>query len=845
MDSRQDNLKAELESLLKTNRIRPKKIGKNMKEVTLPSEAEVFQFHVSDGDENHTVTIGIDEQNTLTLMFDDAAAKTDQWRSLFPKIKYFTVSNQMKFDTENQDRLDTYMAKRKQQMTKKNRSLREGYYALGKQRSVGDHVPTVKIVIEHDRKLAETDQRFRSVARIFLENSVGERVLCPTKRPSLARVFARVLAEGDLPYGQRWQHLEQLVEEFRKVSGFVAATRNHQLSENSDSVISVGRAHHQSLKETLKKITGHRGYHQYFENFTPMIVETNDVALEKITEIYSERDVDPRIIEAMPILYRVKSQSKPEAIIREVQSLQEWTADVMIDTAVCEGMDRRQALKMLGLAGAGALGVSAADKIGTELKHMMAGKDEHRTAYLRNLRIAGASDREISELGKLFSRVDAAEQMKAPDLPKLQQITASKIREMERQYGVKFYDKPVTDLEEDNHQTVGTDTSNLVSGMRKMQRRAGEEMQPEAMSETDSRAQRWAQELAAREPVEYRVGERVFATKADAVDFAKNSGGSVQAFDSSGQRVPLPRDLTESDTGDQDIDSMNRAELLKHLNMKDADAADMSDDDLRALCRDKTQDMIEHEHAQELDEIAPALAALGSTVTRVAAPMAKAAIKTIGTELGKKAVDAISKKLEGNSEQLDENFSEQYKSTHSYRKKIREGLQKILKEAETRMMNPDLVQGMTDAIHDLGHNVPKEPEAAAAYKQGYNQGKKYLAKIQAETYVDTFDIKIDGEKLKVTARVMDSDNSVYEIIKIEDAKDQDITDKLSIGDEWTEQVWRETEVAAAEAGAPAYTDDDYAYDQFMNQKDRESDLLRESSEVSEIIKLSRMLSESR
>jgi hypothetical protein len=197
---------------------------------------------------------------------------------------------------------------------------------MGKKASYNDNIPTVKIVIEHSRQIEEGEQRYRNVNRIFLENTQGERILAPTTKPGVAQVYARHLAEGGLPHDDRWNHIISLCEEYNKMGAFVRATRNNQFNESAQQLVNEGINHYQSLRESLSKMRGARGYNAYFESYTPPLME-DDSEETNLNELFVQETLDPRIESVMPILSKLH---KKVAEMKEVNELSEW-ADSLID----------------------------------------------------------------------------------------------------------------------------------------------------------------------------------------------------------------------------------------------------------------------------------------------------------------------------------------------------------------------------------------------------------------------------------------------------------------------------------------------------------------------------------
>jgi hypothetical protein len=200
---------------------------------------------------------------------------------------------------------------------------------MGKQASYSDAVPTVKIVLQHTRQIQEGEQRFRNIARIFLENTQGERILCPFNRPGMAQIFARHLAEGGKPNDERWNHIGSLCEEYTKMAGFARAVKNGQFNESAQKLVEAGMNHFINLRESLGKMRGHRGYNAYFESWTPTLME-NEGDETTINELFVQETLDPRIESVMPILSKL---SKNLSEMQEVSELAEW-ADGLVEDAI-------------------------------------------------------------------------------------------------------------------------------------------------------------------------------------------------------------------------------------------------------------------------------------------------------------------------------------------------------------------------------------------------------------------------------------------------------------------------------------------------------------------------------
>jgi len=299
-------------------------------------EADVFKFtFTKNGEEYGTVFATIDDNKTLKIYNGDDVTESpeaptpglgydDTWFGFLKFLKSWAMQNQLGWDIENKDHLEGDMARRDHM--KKKESIAEGYYPMGKKASYSDSVPTVKMIIQHSREIQEGEQRYRNVARIFLENSQGERILAPTTKPGVAKVYARHIAEGGLPNDERWNHIKGLCEEYNKMAGFVRATRGQQFNESAQQLVESGIQHYNKLRESLSKMTGHRGYNMYFESWTPPLME-DEADTSSLNELFVQETLDPRIESVMPILSKLH---KTVAEMREVGALAEW-ADSLLE----------------------------------------------------------------------------------------------------------------------------------------------------------------------------------------------------------------------------------------------------------------------------------------------------------------------------------------------------------------------------------------------------------------------------------------------------------------------------------------------------------------------------------
>jgi hypothetical protein len=294
------------------------------KQVPIPDDAELFQFKFApNGNEKATATVSIDGTKSLNLYYDDAIMNeddgSDDWFQFVKQLKRFAMMHQLDFKTKNIDRLATDMKKREHQ-----KKLDEGYYGT-RHTSYSDKNPgTVKMILKHSRPLEETDARFRNIQKIFLETETGERFLLDTKKPSVARAYARHLAEGGRYNDERWNHISEIAEDINRLGGFVRATRNKQFNESAIKLVNEAQNHYQALRETVKQLQGSRGYNKYFESWKPTLNEDN--VDTSISQMFLTQRLDPRVESAIPVLHRL---SKNITEMSEVNDFNEWASGIV------------------------------------------------------------------------------------------------------------------------------------------------------------------------------------------------------------------------------------------------------------------------------------------------------------------------------------------------------------------------------------------------------------------------------------------------------------------------------------------------------------------------------------
>lgn len=296
-----ESINKELYDFLKVKNFNP--VGDKFgKPAAVPELATAFNFVFKDGKKQYgSAHVAINDQKVMTIFYNKSSVEDvmPAWSKFIKELKTWAMKRGVKgFELDSIDNYKDSMERRHY-----NETINEGYYGTRNTSYSDSTPPTVKLIIKHSKTLEETDQRFRHVERIFVENESGERFLLPTKKPSVGYVYARHIAEGGNPYDERGKHIAQLAEDISKLGGFIRATRNKQFNESVDTVIFEAASKYLELRETMKKLRSSRGFRNYFENWVPTLMETGDT--HTLESSFQNTSIDPRIAAALPVISRL------------------------------------------------------------------------------------------------------------------------------------------------------------------------------------------------------------------------------------------------------------------------------------------------------------------------------------------------------------------------------------------------------------------------------------------------------------------------------------------------------------------------------------------------------------
>lgn len=331
----ENNTSSQLFNLLLSKDYDPKTLDSSGKSVTDISDADIFSFDFTHKNDNYgTVVVLLGNEKNFEIYFGDNIGNSlsreakNNWYDLLYQLRMFAKRNLLRFSLKNINKLKHSM----KGLSAINEGLFEGWNGTSRS-SYNKQKGKTKIIVRHDKKLGETDQRFRNIKSIFIENSQGERFKVPFKSIGGARAMARHIAEGGTPYDIFGVHISETVNNINVLNNFLRLKPINE-SESYSKIVETCGSYNKKLKKNLKLMSGIRGYKSYTESWTPSEIDNDNEIVEQISNLLiPEGSSDSRITDVLPILasylhkYRNENQrvnESKEKNMKEVLMFEHW-----------------------------------------------------------------------------------------------------------------------------------------------------------------------------------------------------------------------------------------------------------------------------------------------------------------------------------------------------------------------------------------------------------------------------------------------------------------------------------------------------------------------------------------
>jgi hypothetical protein len=290
-----------------------------------PEKARFFNFDYTVDDENlGNVTLSIIDETSLKVYFSKNISDdlTDEqrhdWYGFLKELRRFAKSNLLSFEPRDITR-STLKHRDLQQVSKadstydKDEVISESLY--GTRKSSYERKGPVRLIVRHTKALDEIENRrarTHNINSIYLETQEGERFKLPVKSLRLGRALAQHVKHGGSMHDDLGQHICEMAEECAKLKPFINNTRNRTFEDTeTQSMAEAAVEYHGLLNNTLKRMTGKKGYQRCKEQFVATSTSyIPEIDTEEMKQRFEKRTFDDRLEEALPLVHKAYNMKK-------------------------------------------------------------------------------------------------------------------------------------------------------------------------------------------------------------------------------------------------------------------------------------------------------------------------------------------------------------------------------------------------------------------------------------------------------------------------------------------------------------------------------------------------------
>ena len=192
--------------------------------------------------------------------------------------------------------------------------------AYGSSKSSYQTLDNAKLVIRHNKPVDESARgsRARNITALFVENSAGERFKYPYNHLAAARAMTRHVAEGGTPYDNIGSYITKLSEESLGLTKFMRYSKSNGLmNEDTEPVIGGIKTRLNQVKESLKRMSTHRGYASVVETLGETKKELDEQLVDELKNKFTVVRFDEDMESVLPYVARIVSEMNNSSRISE------------------------------------------------------------------------------------------------------------------------------------------------------------------------------------------------------------------------------------------------------------------------------------------------------------------------------------------------------------------------------------------------------------------------------------------------------------------------------------------------------------------------------------------------
>ena len=301
------------------------------KSVAVPSEARFFYV------KEPNMMVHIDD-NTQELKFhigEDIDIDNKSVNNMMTQLKTMARTNMLDFDIRSfgkhiEPKNYAYKVEQNKEQTM-NDQVNEGMGPLsGSSRTSRQTLENVRLILKHRAPVNEESRgsRSRDITAIFVETGEGERFKYPFIHLNGARAMAKHVSTGGVPHDIVGEAIVELSDNLSRLKEFMGVVNKQKLvNETNRSDVWNVKCSMNSIKETVKRIQGAKGYANFVEGIAlkeeteqqEISEETVDAFVQKFTKSTFEESLR----DIFPLLHKVNEEELENRRLNQVDRVKE------------------------------------------------------------------------------------------------------------------------------------------------------------------------------------------------------------------------------------------------------------------------------------------------------------------------------------------------------------------------------------------------------------------------------------------------------------------------------------------------------------------------------------------
>jgi hypothetical protein len=312
----------------------------NAKATQDPQAARFFNFdYMVDNTNYGNITISLIDETSLKIYFsknisrDLEGENQQKWYAFLKELREFARRNLLSFEPRDITR-STLKHRDVQQVSKADSTYTKDE-VIGEGRMYGTHRSSyekdgnVKLIVRHSESVnpEQRGARSRKIRAIFVETGEGERIKLPHNNLRYARAMARHVSEGGQLTDDFGQHITRIAEECSKLRPFKHSVIRRTFEDSeTQAMVEAAFEYHGLLNNTLKKMSGRKGYTRCKESFQAN-EETlmDDFDVDSMRERFVRKTYNDKMEDALPIVQKAYEMKKSNKFAEQFES---WANNV-------------------------------------------------------------------------------------------------------------------------------------------------------------------------------------------------------------------------------------------------------------------------------------------------------------------------------------------------------------------------------------------------------------------------------------------------------------------------------------------------------------------------------------